>query len=123
MDRQRKKELAEQYKQIKVYMGVYRLTNTGSGRMLVASSPNLKNREFSLRAQLDMGRHQNAQLQKEWNEQGGALFAYEVLEQKEAKKDTDARWETKQLEKQWLEKLQPFGERGYNKPEMARNQK
>lgn len=44
------------------------------------------------------------------------VFTYEVLEEKEADEVTDMRWELKQMEKLWLEKLQPYGDRGYNKP-------
>jgi len=40
----------------------------------------------------------------------------ELLEEKEADKVTDMRWELKQMEKPWLEKLQPYGDIGYNKP-------
>jgi hypothetical protein len=39
-----------------------------------------------------------------------------VLEEKEADEVKDRKWELKQLEKQWLEKLQPYGDKGYNKP-------
>jgi hypothetical protein len=44
----------------------------------------------------------------------------EYLQIKIYKKDAgeikDMRWEQKQLLKKWLEQLQPYGERGYNKP-------
>jgi hypothetical protein len=63
-----------------------------------------------------MGRFANSQLQKDWKELGSEAFTYEVLEKKEADEVTDKRWELKQMEKQWLEKLQPYGDRGYNKP-------
>lgn len=63
-----------------------------------------------------MGRYANSQLQKDWMELGPDAFSYEVLEEKETDEVTDMKWELKQMEKPWLEKLQPFGERGYNKP-------
>lgn len=46
---------------------------------------------------------------------GNEAFSYEVLEEKEADEITDMRWELKELEKPWLEKLQPYGNSGYNK--------
>jgi hypothetical protein len=115
MDKQRRKELQEEYKQVKIYMGVYRITNNSNGKMYIASSPNLKNRWLTLRAQLDMGRLANSQLQKDWKELGPSAFTYEVLEQKETNDVSDVRWVVKQMEKLWLEKLQPYGDKGYHK--------
>jgi len=116
MDKQRRKELQEQFKQIKTYMGVIKITNTDSGKILITSSTNLKNRWLNLKAQLDMGRYANSQLQKDWDELGEEAFIYEVLEEKEADEVSDVRWTLEQMEKAWLEKLQPYGDRGYNKP-------
>ncbi len=115
MDRQRRKELQQQYQQMKTYMGIYQITNTVNGKVLISTSPNLKNRWLTLRLQLDMGRHANSELQKDWNELGEESFTYEVVEEKEVAEDTDIRWELRQMEEAWLEKLRPYGDRGYNK--------
>ena len=115
MDKKSRKELLAEYKQLKTYMGVIQITNKVNGKIYVTSFPNLKNRWMTIQAQLEMGRYANLQLQKDWNELGSKAFAYEVLEEKEAGEVTDMRWELKQMEKPWLEKLQPYGERGYNK--------
>lgn len=115
MDKQKRKELMEEYKQIKTYMGVIRITNIMNGKMYVSSYPNLKNKWLTIKMQLDMGRFVNSALQKDWNEWGEEAFAYEELERKESGEVTDMRWELKQIEKPWLEKLQPYGDRGYNK--------
>ncbi|MCY9530422.1 MULTISPECIES: GIY-YIG nuclease family protein [Paenibacillus] len=116
MDMNKRKELIEAYKQIKTYMGVVQIKNNTNGKIFIDSYPNLKNKWFTLQMQLDMGRFANAQLQKDWKEFGSDAFTYEVLEQKEADKVTDIRWEVKQIIKPWLEKLQPYGDKGYNKP-------
>jgi hypothetical protein len=116
MDKQKRKELLEEYKKIKTYMGVIQITNKASGKIYVASYPNLKNKWLTIQAQLDMGRFVNAQLQQDWKELGPEAFTYEVLEEKDAGEVTDRRWELKQMTKPWLEKLQPYGDRGYNKP-------
>lgn len=116
MDKQRRKELLEEYKQIKVYMGIIQIKNNVNGKILIASYPNLKNQWLSIQGQLDLGRHVNSELQRDWNEMGRDAFTYEVLEQKEVKDIIDKRFELKQMEKPWLEKLQPYGEKGYNKP-------
>jgi len=82
----------------------------------MSTCPNPKNRWLTVRLQLDVGRHANSQLQKDWNKLGADNFTYEVIEEKEVAEDTDTRWELRQMEKVWLEKLQPYGDRGYNKP-------
>ncbi|OBY80558.1 LuxR family transcriptional regulator [Paenibacillus sp. KS1] len=115
MDMNKRKELIEAYKQIKTYMGVIQIKNNTNGKIFIDSYPNLKNKWFTLQMQLDMGRFANAQLQKDWKEFGSSAFTYEILEQKETDKVTDIRWEVKQIIKPWLEKLQPYGDKGYNK--------
>jgi hypothetical protein len=44
-----------------------------------------------------MGMHVNSLLQRDWKDMGSKVFAYEVLEQKEADEVTDKRWELKQM--------------------------
>lgn len=96
-------------------MGVIQLTNKVNGKIYVDSYPNLKNKWVTIKGQLEMGRFANSQLQKDWKELGAEAFTYEELEKKEADEVIDMRWELKQMEKPWLEKLQPYGDRGYNK--------
>ena len=115
MDKQRRKELQQRYKEMKTYMGVYQITNTVTGKIFISTCPNLKNRWLTLRMQLDMGRHANSQLQRDWSELGEDSFTYQVMEEKEVTEDTGTRWELRQMEKAWLERLQPYGDRGYNK--------
>jgi len=116
IDKKRRKELLEQYKELKTYMGIYQIKNNVNGKVFIDSCSNLKNRWLTLKMHLDMGRHPNAELQKDWNTFGPEAFSYEVLEQKEADKVEDIRWELKKMKKKWLEKLQPYEDRGYNKP-------
>ncbi|MFY9216784.1 MAG: GIY-YIG nuclease family protein [Tepidanaerobacteraceae bacterium] len=116
IDKKRRKELLEQYKQIKTYIGIIQIKNNVNGKIFIDTCSNLKNRWFTLKWNLDMGRHPNSKLQKDWNELGQDAFAYEVLEKKEADKVDDIRWELKKMKNNWLEKLQPYEDRGYNKP-------
>ncbi|MEI7025085.1 GIY-YIG nuclease family protein [Paenibacillus sp. y28] len=116
MDKNKRKELLEEYKQIKTYMGIIQITNKTNGKIYIDSYPNLKNKWLAIQSQLDIGRFVNARLQKDWKELGSEAFSYEVLEQKKADEVADRRWELKQMKKSWLEKLQPYGDRGYNKP-------
>lgn len=116
MDKERRRELQDLYKKMKTYMGVTKITNKKTGKIYIAAYPNLKNKWLSIQGQLDSGMHTNAKLQREWKELGMEAFEYEVLEEKATDDLTDIPWELKQMEKAWLEQLQPYGEKGYNKP-------
>lgn len=116
MDMNKKRKLLAEFKEIKTYMGVAQIKNEVNGKIYIDSYPNLKNKWFTLQMQLDQGRFANAELQKDWKEFRAGSFTYEVLQQKETDKITDMRWEQKQLLKTWLQKLQPYGDKGYNKP-------
>ncbi|HVI40955.1 MAG TPA: GIY-YIG nuclease family protein, partial [Anaerovoracaceae bacterium] len=116
VNKERRKALQEEYKQQKTYMGVYQMRNKVSGKIYISSTPNLKSRWLTIEGQLTMGSFPNAELQKDWTEFGSEAFTYEVLEEKETDEISDVRWEVKQLEKLWLQKLQPYEEKGYNKP-------
>jgi hypothetical protein len=113
---ERKKELKQLYKEMKIEGGVYQIRNTVNQKVLVVSTPNLKTIN-GRRMQLAAGSHQNKQLQEEVKQYGVEAFVFEVLEVLEEKEEGsfDKGEELKKLEKKWLEKLQPYGERGYNK--------
>jgi hypothetical protein len=66
---------------------------------------------------LTIGRHPNEALQKDWNQFGADQFAFEILEVVAVKDDPlfNINDELTLLEEIWIEKLQPFGERGYNR--------
>jgi len=111
----RRKELIRQYKEMKIEAGVYQIKNTKNQKVFVASTVNLKTMNGK-RMMLDGGVHKNKKLQEEWNKFGGEAFLLEVLEILKEKEDGffDKTGELKKLENKWLEKLQPYGERGYN---------
>ena len=96
-------------------MGVYRVRHIGTGRALVGRSidlPSILNRE---RSQLRLGVHRNAALQRDWNEYGPDAFAFEVLDTLTPPDvpEYDPTDDLKVLEALWLERLDPFDERGY----------
>ncbi|CAM4319634.1 GIY-YIG nuclease family protein [Bacillus manliponensis] len=111
----RKAELKQLYKEIKIEAGIYSITNTKNNKVYVDSTRNLKTisgRKFELNA----GSCTNRALQMEWNEYGASAFQFEVLEVLKKKDDPyfNEKEELKKLEEKWVEKLQPYGERGYN---------
>ncbi len=111
----RKKELKQQYKEIKTEAGVFQVRNTRNEKILIDSTRNLKTlngKEFQLRS----GIYPNKRLAEELLQYGPEAFVIEVLEVLEKKEDAffDERDALKKLQAHWIEKLQPFGERGYN---------
>lgn len=112
-----RKELKEEYKQMKIQMGVFQIKNNINGKIFIGSSLNLKAIWYSQKLQLDMGMHQNSELQKDWLEFGSENFSYEILDEINQIEDKpiDYKKEIKTLEDMIIDDLQPFEEKGYNK--------
>lgn len=111
-----KKALSREYKETRRPMGVYCIRNSVNGKLLVGKSsdlPAILNRQ---RGQLRSGTHPNPTLQKDLVEYGAEAFTVEVLDTLEApdKADYDPAADLRTLEQMWLDKLSPFGNRGYN---------
>ncbi|MEI7595005.1 MAG: GIY-YIG nuclease family protein [Bacteroidota bacterium] len=112
-----RKELKEEYKQIKYKMGVFQIRNKTNGKIYISSSADLDAIWHAERLQLNMGIHQNAALQKDWKMLGSDHFEYEIIDIYKPKDNpsTDYTKDIKTLEKMFIEELQPFGNKGYNK--------
>jgi len=111
-----RQELKREYKERKKQAGVFQVKNTINGKVLLGSSLNLDGPLNSHRFMLTIGRHRNGTLQREWREFGPDAFVFEILEVVKEKDDPNFNLEDELtlLEQIWVEKLQPFGERGYN---------
>ncbi len=111
-----RKDIKRAYKERKIPSGVFQVRNIVNGKVLLGSSLNLEGVFNRHRFQLSAGGHPNRALQSDWNTYGPDSFVFEVLEVVQAKDDPDFNLgdELTLLEQIWLEKLQPFGERGYN---------
>ncbi len=114
-DMDRKKELIQQYKEIKKVGGVYQIRNIQNGKIMVLSTPDFKTMNGK-RFELEMGSYRCATLQKEWKDFGQEAFVFEILEtlDEEEKGIFDKKDALKKLEEKWLKKLQPFGDKGYH---------
>jgi hypothetical protein len=112
-----KKELKKQYKQNLPPMGIYKIENLANGKILMGSSKNLPGKENSYRFQLRQGSHMNKELQRDYLQFGEDAFTFSVIDYLEPKEgpDHDYTGDLAALEEMWLEKLQPYGEKGYNK--------
>jgi hypothetical protein len=116
------KRLKKEYQSSHRPMGVFLIRNMVSDKVFVCVGLDLLGIINSHKFQLKMGVHRNRQLQSDWNELGGENFAFEILDQLEppAGASDDGRKDLLFLEELWLEKLQPFGARGYNKQKVER---
>ena len=117
-----KQDIKREYRERKKPAGIFQVKNTVNGKILLGSSMNLEGPLNSHKFMLTIGRHRNEQLQKEWNEFGPDKFVFEILETVKVKDDPNFNLadELTLLEQIWLEKLQPFGDRGYNTDERIR---
>ena len=111
-----REELKREYKERPKAAGVFQVKNSSNGKILLGSSLNLEGPLNSHKFMLSIGRHRNEALQKDWNSFGEKAFAFEILEVVKVKDDPNFNLEDELtlLEQIWLEKLQPYGERGYN---------
>lgn len=112
-----RKALIREYKERPRSMGVYQVRNRVDGKVLVGASvdlPAILNRN---RAALRLRSHTNRALQNDWNTLGPDAFAFEVLDTLELPDDPDydPGDDLRTLEALWMEKLSPFGERGYHR--------
>jgi hypothetical protein len=112
-----RKELKDEYKQLKPRVGVFQIKNIRTGKIYISSSQALDTILNSQKFQLEMNGHRNEALQKEWNEYGPESFEFEILHELKIPDDTsyDIRKEMKDLEAIVIEEVQPFGEQGYHK--------
>jgi hypothetical protein len=114
---QNKKELTNQYKQTLRPMGVVQVKNNVTGKILIEIAQDLPGKMNSHKFQLKTGRHYCRELQKDYNELGESAFSFEVLDTLKPGEDIKADYtdDLKTLLGMWLEKLSPYGEKGYNK--------
>ncbi len=112
-----KKELKKQYKQTLTPMGIFQIKNLVSGKIFIENGKNLPGSINSAKFQLKMGTYMNEKLQKDYNELGEEKFSFEVIDSLEPKEDLsyDYTEDLNVLKEMWLDKLQPFDEKGYHK--------
>jgi len=112
-----RKDKIKEYKRSIQPMGVYQIRNNVNGKILIGSSKDLKGILNRIKFQLKNNLHVNKNMQNDFNEIGEANFSFEILDYLEPKEDMERNYtkDLQILEKMWLEKLQPFSNKGYNK--------
>lgn len=110
-------EIKKAYKQTLTPMGVYQIKNNENGKIFIGSSLNVPGKINGHKFSLKYGSHINKDLQNDYNKCGENSFTFEVLDYLEPKTDPAINYkeELNLLEEMWLQKLQPYGEKGYNK--------
>ncbi len=83
----RKKQLKEEYKQMKTDMGVFMVKKKNNNKYLLIGTQNLKGMMNRVKFQLGTGSYPNVELQTDWNESGSGDFEFTVLETLEYDKD------------------------------------
>ena len=114
---ERRKELIREYKETPRPMGVFQIKNGANGKLLLLKAmdiPGIINRH-QLELKRDM--HRNHELQADWNRYGEAAFSFDILATLTPEDYLPEQWAgaVTELWKEWLEKLQPFENTGYNK--------
>jgi hypothetical protein len=113
------------YKASRRPMGVFQIRNTANEKVFVGSTVDLSAMFNRIRFQLYAGAHPNKALEADWMRYGTGKFEFEILEEVFPREDVnyDYAADLETLEDLWLEKLQPYGERGYNEPKKTREER
>jgi len=106
-------------------MGVFQIRNTVNEKVFVDSSLNIPGKINRLTFQLNAGMHPCKSFQADWNEFGKDAFEFETLEDVQPRPDTNYNYaaDLETLEDLWLEKLEPYGDKGYNERKKTREER
>jgi hypothetical protein len=124
IDKQKKKELSAAYTQSVHPYGIYQIRNTVNGKVWVDSTMNLEGARNRVEFQRQTNMNSIPHLRDDWSRFGGESFVFEELDRLNPGED-DAndkqtarkyRDELDVLLQLWLDKLQPYGDKGYNVP-------
>ena len=102
-----KKELKEEYKQMKIPMGVFQIKNISNNKVLIDNSIDMESKWNRHKMELKFGNHRNRTFQKDWNDYGENNFVFEVLSElkKNDEENINHNKELKTLENMVIEEL------------------
>ena len=112
-----RRKITKEYKDSIRPMGIVQVRNIRNNRIYLTASANTAGTINSIRFQLKMGNFlPSPALAQDWKEMGEPIFVIEVIDELKPVDDPayDYKDDLKALEAIWLEKLKPFGERGYH---------
>lgn len=88
--------------------GIYKISNTVTGKLYVGSAVNIAIRWREHRCDLRRGNHRNQRLQRAWLKYGESAFSFSVLETVHSHADLIAR------EQHWIDALRAASRENYN---------
>jgi hypothetical protein len=109
-----KKELKNEYKQMKFQIGVFQIKNQINNKVMLDSSVNITAKCNRHRIELNLGSHINKDLQKDWIIHGEDNFTFEILSELKHKENNDDLKEVTLLEKMMAEEFETNGILFYN---------
>ena len=120
-----KKAAKLEYKASRRPMGVFLIRNLVNDKVFVGSTMNLDAMFNRIRFQLYAGSHPVKSLEADWKQLGAGKFEFEVLEEVFPREDPnyDYAADLETLEDLWLEKLEPYGDKGYNERKKTREER
>ena len=106
-------------------MGVFQIRNIVNDKVFVDSSLNSPGKINRLIFQLDLRQHPSKSFQADWNQFGKDAFEFETLEDVQPRPDANYNYaaDIETLEDLWLEKLEPYGDNGYNERKKTRQER
>lgn len=113
-----KRAMKRQYLENKVPAGVFAIRNQRNGRIYVGASLNVAGAINRHRFELQQRAHRNARMLRDWLDQQGEQFEFEVLDVVKERDDPafDRQAELDALLELWQQELPCLGEQGYNLP-------
>ena len=113
------------YKASRRPIGIFVIRNLVNDKIFVGSSMDLGAIVNRIRFQLAAGAHPNKELEADWRLLGAAKFEFEVVEELVPREDPnyDYARDLEVLEDLWLEKLEPYGDKGYNERKKTREER
>jgi type II secretory pathway component PulK len=120
-----KKQAKLEYKLSHRQMGVFQIRNFVNDKIFIASSVDVPGFINRTRFQLNADAHPSLSLQRDWSEFGEENFAFEILEEVAPREQPDYNYraDVDFLEDLWLEKEQPYGDKGYNQKKKTRDER
>lgn len=123
LDKQRKKEIATAYAKSFRPMGIFQLRNLENGKIFVGAAMDLdgmRNRIAFFGGPQEAPFHE---LKEEWAQYGPERFVFEIVDRLKPKSDSlddpaelnQYKAELDELLELWLDKLQPYDDKGYNR--------
>lgn len=116
-DKKKRAELKEKYKQMKKITGVYQIKNNVNGKVFIDSCVDVNSMFNRWKFEFATGLDRIPELTSDWKKYGEGNFSFEILEELKIKEGEyqDIKHELKQLQEKWLDKINPYDEKGYNK--------